>query len=194
MTPKSEQLRPIGHGVCLQQNVTAGLNEGEKGSVNEFFTTNYDSMRQLVERKERELEDIREFADFERQTLKAQLQEQEIEMKSYSTESEPKSIGNIGTNAISTISKVGCSGLLSNLLEVRKSNNDYETSISLQIGLPVKDPGSSIQQLRFEQAQCKADLKMIRDNKIEVGLPIVEAEKSWRRRCARDVMIMDLAL
>lgn len=107
MTLKSEQLRPIGHGVCLQGNITAGLDEGEKDSVNEFFTKNYDSMRQLVERKERELEDIREFADFERQTLKAQLQEQEIKMKSYSTESEPESIDNVGSNAISTISKVG---------------------------------------------------------------------------------------
>lgn len=107
MTPKSKQLRPIGHGVCLQENVTAGLDEGEKGSVNEFFTSNYDSMRQLVERKERELEDIREFADFERQTLTAQLQEQEIKMKSFSTGSEPESIGSIGTNAISKTSRVG---------------------------------------------------------------------------------------
>ena len=106
MTLKSEQLRPIGH-VCLQENITAELDEEEKDSVNEFFTTNYDSMRQLVERKERELEDIREFADFERRTLKAQLQEQEIKMKSYSTGSEPESIDNIGINAISTISKVG---------------------------------------------------------------------------------------
>lgn len=80
-----------------------------------------------------------------------------------------------------------------NLLELRKSNNDFETSISLQIGLSVNDSGSSIHQLRFELAQCKADLEMIKYNKIKVGLPVMEAEKSCRRLCARDVMIMDLA-
>lgn len=87
----------------------------------------------------------------------------------------------------------GYHSYIPNLLEVRKSDNDFETSISLQIGLSVKDPGGSIQQIRFELAQCKADLEMIRDNKIEVGLAIIEAERSSRRRCARDVMIMDLA-
>ena len=108
----SEQLWPTGHGVFLVENTSVALDDGEKDNVHEFSSANYDSLRQFVERKNRELEDIREFADIERQTLKAQIQEQEIKIKSFSSggrkvEKEVGIIGNFSANAVTTILEVG---------------------------------------------------------------------------------------
>ena len=105
--------------MSLHEITTLGLDDGGNGNTNDFFIANYDSMRKLIERKDRELEDIREFADFERQTLKAQIQEQENKMKSYSSgntkiESDWGSIDSIGAIAVTASSKV-CDFLLISL-------------------------------------------------------------------------------
>ena len=97
--------------MSLHEITTLGLDDGGNGNTNDFFIANYDSMRKLIERKDRELEDIREFADFERQTLKAQIQEQENKMKSYSTgntkvKSESGRIDSIGASAVTASAKV----------------------------------------------------------------------------------------
>jgi hypothetical protein len=97
--------------MSLHENTTLGLGDGGKDNTNDFFTANYDSLRQLIERKDRELEDIREFADFERQTLKDQIQEQENKMKSYSSGntkigSEWGRIDSSGPSAVTASSKV----------------------------------------------------------------------------------------
>ena len=97
--------------MSLHENTTLGLDDGGNGNTNDFFTANYDSMRQLIERKDRELEEIREFADFELQTLKAQIQEQENKMKSYSSGStkigsEWGRIDAVGATAVTALSKV----------------------------------------------------------------------------------------
>lgn len=97
--------------MSLHENTTLGLDDGGNGNTNDFFAANYDSMRKLIERKDRELEEIREFADFERQTLKTQIQEQENKMKSYSSGnakivSEWGRIDSIGASAVTASSKV----------------------------------------------------------------------------------------